>query len=842
MDLVHDHHHCGEENSKDREDYAHVANSDLLRCLRVESSSSSSSQRSLRKGEERIAWLRSQLVGSDVEFETPFAGCRRLVYADQTASGRCLHYIENYIIQHVLPIYGNTHTEDSFVGSKITRMVHEAAAYVKRCMGAGPEDALVFCGAGASAAVKRLQEVMGIAVPSTVRSRMVQALRDEERWVVFVGPYEHHSNLLSWRQSTAEVVEIGVDGEGLLDVSALRRELARHGRAGRPMIGSFSACSNVTGIVTDTRAVARILHRHGAFACFDFAARSCPPFHASMDLVHDHHHCGEENSKDREDYAHVANSELLRGLRVESSSSSSQRNLCEGEERIAWLRSELVGSDVEFKTPFAGRRRLVYADQTASGRCLHYIENYIIQHVLPIYGNTHTEDSFVGSEITRMVREAAAYVKRCMGVGPEDALLFCGAGASAAVKRLQEVMGIAVPSTVRGRMVQALRDEERWVVFVGPYEHHSNLLSWRQSTAEVVEIGVDSEGLLDVRALRRELARHGRAGRPMIGSFSACSNVTGIVTDTRAVARILHRHGAFACFDFAARSKKDTLYYESIEEREDGGTPPIIQKIRVALAFWVKSYVGCHVIGCRERLHAESALRFLLANPNIIILGNTQVMRLPIFSFLVFPRDENTDENENKKKPLHGRFVAKLLNDLFGIQARGGCACAGPYGHHLLGVDRELSLRIRSAIQQGYTGLKPGWTRVSFCYYMSKEECSFILSAIDFAASYGHRFLSLYRFDWLTGDWTFRRRCVSKHRTMPEYVAKVFDQGEKIRGSVTSREILTDKEKEKNSADARLFQTYLESAKMIAFSLPEFSEPCIDVPAEVDRSLILFRI
>lgn len=168
---------------------------------------------------------------------------------------------------------GNTHTEDSFVGSKMTRMAREAAAYVKRCMGAGPEDALVFCGAGASAAVKRLQEVMGIAVPSTVRSRVVQALRDEERWVAFVGPYEHHSNLLSWRQSTAEVVEIGVDGEGLLDVPALRRELARHGRADRPMIGSFSACSNATGIVTDTRAVARILHRHGAFACFDFATR-----------------------------------------------------------------------------------------------------------------------------------------------------------------------------------------------------------------------------------------------------------------------------------------------------------------------------------------------------------------------------------------------------------------------------------------------------------------------------------------------------------------------------------------------------------------------------------------
>jgi len=159
---------------------------------------------------------------------------------------------------------GNTHTEDSHVGSKTTRLVHKAARYVKRCMGAGAGDALLFCGAGTTAAIKRLQEVMGVAVPSAdLRERLAAQLRTGERWVVFVGPYEHHSNLLSWRRSLAEVVEIGVDAEGLVDVAALRRALASPEYADRPMLGSFSACSNVTGVMTDTRQLARVLHEHG---------------------------------------------------------------------------------------------------------------------------------------------------------------------------------------------------------------------------------------------------------------------------------------------------------------------------------------------------------------------------------------------------------------------------------------------------------------------------------------------------------------------------------------------------------------------------------------------------
>jgi selenocysteine lyase/cysteine desulfurase len=166
---------------------------------------------------------------------------------------------------------GNTHTEDSYVGSRTTRTSEKAAHYIKRCLGAGPDDALLFGGSGATAAVKRLQEAMGVACPPALLSRAKKAQRPEERWVVFVGPYEHHSNLLSWRQSLADVVQVAAGADGLVDLAALRSALREC--ADRPMLGAFSACSNVTGLLTDTRAVARVLHQHGAFACFDFAAR-----------------------------------------------------------------------------------------------------------------------------------------------------------------------------------------------------------------------------------------------------------------------------------------------------------------------------------------------------------------------------------------------------------------------------------------------------------------------------------------------------------------------------------------------------------------------------------------
>ncbi|KAK3211697.1 hypothetical protein Dsin_016403 [Dipteronia sinensis] len=541
----------------------------------------------------------------------------------------------------------------------------------------------------------------------------------------------------------------------------------------------------------------------------------------------------------------------------------------ESEKKLCWLRSQIIGADSQFDSPF-GIRKLSYADHTASGRSLHYIEDFIINNVLPFYGNTHTCDSYVGHRTTKMVHEATQYIKRCLGGREEDAIIFCGSGTTTAIKRLQEVMGIAVPSIVRERLIKTLSNEERWVVFVGPYEHHSNLLSWRQSLAEVVEIGLDHTGLIDIEALRLKLESYKDSNRPLLGSFSACSNVTGIYSDAKSIATLLHQYGAFACFDFAACgpyveiemrsgevdgydaiflsthkflggpatpgillmsnslyllnssppstcgggtvnyvnafSHKDTLYLDDIEERENGGTPQIVQVIRAALAFWVKEYIGYQVIQKQEEMYIQKALQRLLPNQNIQVLGNTSVKRQAILSFLIF----STTNSSQRDKPLHGAFVATLLNDLFGIQARGGCACAGPYGHSLLDFDEIRSHKIRSAIQKGYVGVKPGWTRISFPYYMSYEEFDFIVAAVESIAIYGQRFLPLYHFSLKTGHWSYK---------------KTLNRGIHI----------------KHVGMMRDYDAYLETAGHIANLLPKFPSKG-SLQEDIDPDILHFRI
>ncbi|OAY33284.1 uncharacterized protein LOC110629500 isoform X1 [Manihot esculenta] len=578
------------------------------------------------------------------------------------------------------------------------------------------------------------------------------------------------------------------------------------------------------------------------------------------------------------------------------------------EKRLGWLRSQIIGDNVEFDSPF-GKRKLTYADHTASGQSLRYIENFIIKNVLPFYGNTHTCDSYVGHRTTKMVQEATKYIKKSLGGGEEDAIMFCGSGTTAAIKRLQEVMGIAVTSILRDRLIQCISDQERWVVFVGPYEHHSNLLSWRQSLAEVVEIGVDDNGLIHMESLQEKLHFYRNANRPMLGSFSACSNVTGIYSDTRGIARLLHQYGAFVCFDFAASgpyvkiemrsgeidgydaiflsphkfvggpgspgillmskalyqlrssppstcgggtvsyvngfNEKDTLYYEEIEERENGGTPQIIQIIRAALAFWVKEYIGYQMIDKQETYYIEKALKRLMSNKNIWVLGNTSVKRQAILSFLIFsttnsPSSEMEDgefrerkerelymwaETGNKRdKPLHGAFVASLLNDLFGIQARGGCACAGPYGHILLNISETSSLSFRSAIQKGDHGVKPGWTRISFPYYMSNEEFEFILAALEFIAIYGQRFLALYNFNFKSGSWSLKKKAF---KNLVGGKPKSIDMP--FAGS-NEGEIIINKHK-----------SYLETAKRIANLLPKFPSQR-KLPENLDHDFLYFRV
>ncbi|KAF7128933.1 hypothetical protein RHSIM_Rhsim10G0135800 [Rhododendron simsii] len=597
--------------------------------------------------------------------------------------------------------------------------------------------------------------------------------------------------------------------------------------------------------------------------------------------------------------------------------------------KMDWLRSQIIGGNMEFESPF-GERRLTYADHTASGRCLHYIENYIIDNVLPSYGNSHTSDSYVGDKTTKTVHEASEYVKRCLGGGHDDALIFCGSGTTAAIKRLQEVMGVSIPSIMRERVLKCLSVAERWVVFVGPYEHHSNVLSWRQSLAEVVEIGLDQNGLLNVEDLRLQLGSYKGTNRPMLGSFSACSNVTGTYTDTRFLARLLHQFGAFACFDFAASgpyveinmrsgeidgydavflsphkflggpgspgillmnkslyqlrssppstcgggtvdfvncfNEKDTLYVENIEEREDAGTPPIIQKVRAALAFWVKEYIGYQVIEKQEHDYIQKAMERLLPNQNIRILGNTKADRQAILSFLIYTTTYSSSaemmssingggevkglymwsETGNKReKPLHGPFVAKLLNDLFGIQARGGCACAGPYGHSLLNVDEPQSLAFRSAIKLGYNAVKPGWTRISFPYYMAIEEFEFILAALEFVAIYGQRFLPLYHLNWKTGAWSFKKKALRETLQAIEHNTNFYGLPMASVALALNLEYHEAKDcANKCDWDAGVigkFASYLETAKRIANLLPKFP-PQRKVPEDIDLNFLPFRV
>jgi selenocysteine lyase/cysteine desulfurase len=471
---------------------------------------------------------------------------------------------------------------------------------------------------------------------------------------------------------------------------------------------------------------------------------------------------------------------------------------------LAWIRAQLIGYDAIAQTPF-GERRIVYADYVASGRSLQWIESFILKQVLPLYANTHTEDSATGARMTTLAHDAASYIKRCLGM-QNGKLLFCGTGSTAAIKRLQEILGLVVPEALRERVIESLNPAERPIVFVGPYEHHSNEVSWRETIAEVVELPLNTDGAIDLNALRTALGAVRNSERPLFGSFSAASNVTGTLTDTRAVARLLHEHGALAFFDFAAAaphaaidmrmgqpdgydaifisthkfvggpdtpgilvfdpalyhlrapstagggtvsyvSSNEHRFVDDIEQRESAGTPGTVQCIRAALAFLVKESVGVPTIEQLESAMIRSAIARLRGHPRIELLGNLDAPRLAILSFLVRTSDG---------KVLHPRLVVRLLNDLFGIQSRGGCACAGPYAHRLLDINPGRAEDFRDAVLDGFEAVKPGWTRLNFSYFIEPEEFEFLLDAIEFIADQGERFIAEYECDWRGGAWRHR--------------------------------------------------------------------------------------
>jgi selenocysteine lyase/cysteine desulfurase len=485
-------------------------------------------------------------------------------------------------------------------------------------------------------------------------------------------------------------------------------------------------------------------------------------------------------------------------------------------ELIELIRRSVVGDDEAVAGPF-GVRRVTYADYTASGRSLSFIEDYLRDAVLPLYANTHTESSGTGLQTTRFRAEARRIVKEAVGATDEHVVLFVGSGSTGAIDRLVHVLGLRLPEQLDERYDLAARipAAERPVVFIGPYEHHSNELPWRESIADVVEIPEDVDGRIDLERLEAELVAH--ADRPLkIGSFSAASNVTGILSDTRAISVLLHRHGALSFWDFAAaapyvdiemaprrpasdgsateadldtndavfisphkliggpgtpgilvarrdlfRNRVPTVpgggtvayvnpsehvYLDDIEHREEGGTPAIVESIRAGLVFQLKEAVGVEAIREREEALIARAIARWRSNPDLEILGNPDLPRLSIVSFVV----------RHEGRYLHHNYVVALLNDLFGIQARGGCSCAGPYGHRLLGIDLERSHAFERAISRGCEGIKPGWVRVNFNYFVSEAVVDFILDAVDLVARDGWRLLPQYGFDPATGMWRHR--------------------------------------------------------------------------------------
>lgn len=449
------------------------------------------------------------------------------------------------------------------------------------------------------------------------------------------------------------------------------------------------------------------------------------------------------------------------------------------------FRKDIIGLDTEIQTPY-GKKKLVYADWIASGRLYGPIEKRISNDIGQMVGNTHSESSATGKAMTDAYHMAQKIVKKHVNADANDVLIFTGTGMTSAIAKLQRILGLKVPEQAINycvfthgeyRNCREIPNKNRPVVFLTHAEHHSNHTSWFETLAEVVVLE-PSDGLrTDPEMLRSKIKPY--KDRPLlIGSFTACSNVTGYEPPYHELARIMHEYNGYCFIDFAASAPyveinmhppdrmeqldgiffsphkflggpgsagvlifnrqlyrnetPDTpgggtvkwtnrwggySYISDIEVKEDGGTPGFLQGIKAALAVTLKEKMDLNKIKEREKYLVDLAFEKLGRIRGLHILADNITERLGVFSFYL--------------DKIHHNLVTKLLNDRFGIQVRGGCSCAGTYGHFLLNVDFQLSMEITKRIEAGDLSMKPGWVRLSLHPTMTEDELLFIADAIE---------------------------------------------------------------------------------------------------------------
>ncbi|MDX9929754.1 MAG: aminotransferase class V-fold PLP-dependent enzyme [Bacteroidales bacterium] len=447
------------------------------------------------------------------------------------------------------------------------------------------------------------------------------------------------------------------------------------------------------------------------------------------------------------------------------------------------FRDNIIGIDAHYMTPY-GEKKLVYFDWIASGRLYRPVEERISDIIGPFVANTHTETSESGSRMTWAYHHAQKLIKEHVNAGPGDVIITAGPGMTTVVNKLQRILGLKGCNSRNSG--ECLKNADRPVVFLTHMEHHSNQTSWYETYADVVVLEPDENLLVCPENLRKELRRH-EDRKFKIGSFTACSNVTGVTTPYHELARIMHEHGGICFIDFAASApyhdidmhpadpmeKLDGIFFsphkflggpgssgvlifdsslyksevpdqpgggtvdwtnpwgeykyaDDIEVREDGGTPGFLQAIRAALAIELKNRMGTAPMKRREDHLLEKTFRGLQSIEGVHILAGNVTDRLGVVSFYL--------------EDVHYNLVVRLLSDRYGIQVRGGCACAGTYGHFLLEVSYEQSRKITRKISEGDLSEKPGWIRLSLHPTMTDDELDLFLEAV--------REISVNAHDW----------------------------------------------------------------------------------------------